>query len=170
MHSNQLRITHCGSELLVRLRRSPDYFGDDSQCNVHLQLQGEWRHAAFACYPEGSRQLASWTVPVEWTDGLILYVPSLSDESIAAALQFLLEGGHENETLIACDAPEVLPSFPALDSETLEKLAPEIRDSIRGKLVNIFAQLKQLHNAKSKSELRSWLEKHAADALQSIDT
>ncbi len=41
--------------------------------------------------------VSEWDVPVRWDDNTMLFVPTLGDESILAAMSYILTSGLEDE-------------------------------------------------------------------------
>lgn len=47
--------------------------------------------------PHAAKPVDEWDAPVRWDDNTMLFVPSLSDDSILAAMRYILGNGLEDE-------------------------------------------------------------------------
>lgn len=77
----------------------------DDYREVNFELPGKGRHrAVFFLLPDKSSDdpyattpVREWHVPVRWDDNTMLFVPTLGDESILAAMKYILTNGLEDE-------------------------------------------------------------------------
>jgi hypothetical protein len=77
---------------------------DDYREVNFVLADGDKRRAVFFLLPNATSDDPysvmshdKWTVPVRWDDNTMLFVPSLSDENILAAIKYILNNGLEDE-------------------------------------------------------------------------
>lgn len=172
MKCRRVSLCVCAKTFSVVLMSTPDYFAaDDAYCEVRLKASDSgWLRGVFFRYPKVKEE-TSWKQPVEWTDGLILYVPNLEEQTVLEAVRFLILNGYLAETFQECEAPdEVLPAFCAVQPEILTGISMKIEASIVRKLTQVFVQFKQLGCAHSRDDLRRKLIEYAERALETLDS
>lgn len=161
--SYRKKILRCSfGELDVFLRSTPDSLPSDCADVIAFVCLGErWKRGCFFCYPpENKKKRSEWTRPVEWTDDLCLFVPSLGDGSILRAIQYLIEENLYESVLEDSNTP-VGEAFVGFD-EVPEKFQgkgfgrPQA-DQIRLNVFNSLLLLKLSGKGCSKEELRSEL-------------
>ena len=76
---------------------------DYREVNFDLPNQGKTR-AVFFLLPDNTsddpfqpKPTEDWEVPVRWDDNTMLFVPSLDDSTILAAMAHIIENGHADD-------------------------------------------------------------------------
>ena len=97
--NNRKRMLEAGGEKIVLSVSTPsglDPIDDYREVTFGLQ-DGSQRRAMFFLLPDKNsndpyavKPEGEWTVPVCWDDPTMLYVPTLKDESILAAITYIL--------------------------------------------------------------------------------
>lgn len=104
-------------QLSVKSPTGLDPIDDYREVNFELPTRGRHRAVFFLLPDQGSddpyaiKPIHEWDVPVRWDDPTMLYVPSLSNESILAAIRYIIDNGleadaFENEEDIRLNGPQ----------------------------------------------------------------
>lgn len=140
-----------------------------------INLDASWRHSVFFTYPQ-SNLARTWNAPVEWTDGLLLYVPDLSEKSIVDAICYLYRGSAWEQTFEDYSPPsgelpsnEVLPNVYPLNATQLDKFKDPTEQSILQKLTQIIMQIKLLGNASTSAEIKTELNRYADQVFKRLN-
>ncbi|MCU0713329.1 MAG: hypothetical protein MUC43_14815 [Pirellula sp.] len=106
LSSGKLQIT-----LLVQSPTGLDPIDDYREVNFEIPGRGRYR-AVFFLLPDGNsddpyaiKPINEWDVPVRWDDPTMLFVPTLNDDSILAAMRYIIDNGLESD---ACESDDDL--------------------------------------------------------------
>lgn len=100
-----LRVEDIAIELVVDAPKGVDPIDDYREVCFEIPGKGRYR-AVFFLLPDKNSDdpyktmpIKEWLIPVRWDDPTMLYVPTLDDDSILAALSHILENGLEDDAL-----------------------------------------------------------------------
>ena len=141
---------------------------DDSSATVYQSLSSGWRKGYFVCYPSDSDESSkTWNQPVEWQDDQLLYVPSLTDQSIKEAVKYIIDNGFADLAFEESTEPtEPLINFDPIPQEFRDEASLQLqREKIYLNTFNSLVMLKLSGVAKTSVDLRNELMDIVIDIL-----
>lgn len=101
MTERQLELTTENHQITLFISAPSGVHPIDDYREVNFELSGRGRHrAVFFQLPDKNSEdpyaikpIDEWNVPVRWDDRTMLYVPGLHDESILAAMRYIIDNG-----------------------------------------------------------------------------